>query len=91
MLADHADRWIAQSGTFGTFEFWHPGVLGHWHFGTLALGHVGAARHEGWFVFSFYPPSSQGGIRLCRRRLLDKIMVRRSMGGVRVEGTWPRG
>jgi len=36
MLADHADRWIAQPGTFGTFEFWHPGVLALWHFGTRA-------------------------------------------------------
>ena len=50
MPVDHADKWITQSGTFGTFEFWHPGVLGAlalWHFGTWALGHVGAARHEG--------------------------------------------
>lgn len=74
---------------FGTL-----GYLGHWYFGTWALGHLGmSGQHDmkDAFVFPFYPLSGQGGIRLCGRRLLDERMIRRSVGGVRVEGTWPRG
>ena len=56
MLADHADRWIAQSGTFRTFEFWHPGALGYW--GTGALGQV--ARHEGCVRVPLLSPQRSG-------------------------------